>query len=60
MAGDPKRLIAFCRAVEDAAGNGFHLLDKESLQAIYGALMVVKTEIENALAEREKKAPKLN
>jgi hypothetical protein len=60
MAGDPRRLIAFCQAVEEAAGNGFHLLDKEALLAIHRALMVVKREIENALQQSDKDEHKLN
>jgi hypothetical protein len=52
MAGDPRLLIAFSKALQQCAGNGLHLLDRDGLLAIHRALMTVKDEIERELAQR--------
>lgn len=52
VTGDPRLLIAFSKALEECADNGFSMLDREGLLAIHRALIVVKNEIEQALEQR--------
>jgi hypothetical protein len=60
MNDDPRLIIAFAKAIEDSACNGFGLLDRDSLVAIHRALMTLKGQIETALEDLDKGDPKIN
>lgn len=60
MNDDPRLIIAFAKAIEESAGNGFSLLDRDSLIAIHRALMTLKDQIETALDALEQSNRKIN
>jgi hypothetical protein len=60
MAGDPRLLIAFSRALAECADNGFHLLDRDGLLAVHRALMAIKGEIEQMLEQQRDEGKKPN
>ena len=60
MSEDPRLIIAFAKAIEESATNGFGLLDRDSLIAIHRALMTLKGQIETALADLDNSDANIN
>ncbi len=60
MNDDPRLIIAFAKVIEESSGNGFGLLDRDSLIAIHRALMTLKGQIETALDDLDNSDAKIN